>query len=76
MESVKVEKRNSVFEDLRKFDPSAKEHDYIEVTEWTNGEGWDISICNRGVPRHMQLHYDELDAINFLTRYLDVYGEK
>ena len=40
--------------------------DYITVTEWANGEGWDISIGNR----LFSLHYDELVAINYLTASL------
>lgn len=69
---ITFENRKSVFADLRKFDPSAKEHDYIEVIGWSNGEGWDVNICNRGQERHLSLHYDELAAINFLTKALDI----
>lgn len=40
--------------------------DYITVTEWTNGEGWDIAIGDK----LFNLHYDELAAINYLTAFL------
>ena len=36
--------RKSVNDNLRKYDHLAKKDDFIEVTEWTNGEGWDIYI--------------------------------
>lgn len=36
--------RKSVNDNLCKYDHLAKEDDFIEVTEWTNGEGWDITI--------------------------------
>ena len=43
-----------------------RQPEFIEVTEWVNGEGWDITINDR----HFSLHIDELEAINYLTRAL------
>ena len=63
---TKIERRKSVFEELKKFIPWSKDSEFIEVTEWVNGEGWDITINNR----HFSLHIDELEAINYLTRAL------
>ena len=60
-------KRKAVFEDLKKFCYTAKEHDFIEVTEWTNGEGWDINFNDK----HISLTYGELDAINYLVKVLE-----
>lgn len=60
-------KRKTVYEDLKKFCYMAKEHDYIEVTEWTNGEGWDININDKKI----SLTYGELGAINYLTKVLE-----
>ena len=40
--------------------------DYITITEWANGEGWDISIGDR----LFNLNWDELAAINYLTAFL------
>ena len=51
--------RKSVNDNLRKYDHLAKKDDFIEVTEWTNGEGWDITINDRVIP----LTRGELDAI-------------
>ena len=59
----------SISEDLRKFDYLAKEHDYIEVTEWHNGEGWNIDL--NGIV--IQLTDGQLKAINYLTQTLDLY---
>ena len=36
--------KKAIFDDLDKYDYLAKESDFIEVTEWHNGEGWDIYI--------------------------------
>ena len=62
-------KLNSINEDLRKFDYLAKEHDYIEVTEWHNGEGWNIDLNGTTI----QLTDGQLKAINYLTQTLDLY---
>ena len=41
--------------------------DYLTVTEWSNGEGWDIAIGNR----LFSLHSGELRAISYLTAMID-----
>ena len=46
----------------------AKKDDFIEVCEWTNGEGFDISITDKKI---ISLTRGELDAIDFLTKTLD-----
>lgn len=63
--------RPTVSDDLKKYCCLAKDNDFIEITEWTNGEGWDITINDR----YFHLTYGELDAINFLIKYLE-YGER
>ena len=60
-------KLKSISDDLRKYDYLAKEDDFIEVSEWNNGEGWNISINNNT----FQLTVGQLDAINYLTKTLD-----
>ena len=68
---MKVENRKSVSAPLKAFIVGAKEYSFIEVTEWTNGEGWDIRIDDR----EFALHMDELTAINYLTTHLNVCDE-
>ena len=65
-------KRKSVNDKLRKYCYLAKDSDFIEVTEWVNGEGWDITINDRVI----SLTYGELKAINYLTEALDIENEK
>ena len=64
MEKVK---RKSVNDNLQKYDYLAKDYEFIEVTEWRNGEGWDISINDKII----QLTMGQLDAINYLTKALE-----
>ena len=68
---MELNNRKSVMADLKKFSPIFNDNDFIEVTEWTNGEGWDITINER----HFHLHMDELSAINYLTAYLEYNNE-
>ncbi len=42
-------------------------HDFIEVTEWSNGEGWDIAINEK----HFQLHFTEWDVLKKLIKKFD-----
>lgn len=58
--------RKSVHDELRKYCILAKKDDFIEVCEWTNGEGWDVTLNDKII----SLTYGELDAINYLTRTL------
>lgn len=64
---MEIENRKSVYDDLIKYDPLAKEGDFIEVTEWTNGEGYDVSLNERII----SLSLGQLEAINYLTKVLD-----
>lgn len=58
--------RKSVSDDLNVYDICAKDGDFIEVTEWANGEGWDITINNQ----YIHLTDGQLSAINYLTQTL------
>ena len=64
---MELYKRKAVNDSLKKYDHLAKDSDFIEVTEWANGEGWDISLNNRLI----SLTYGQLEAINYLVKALD-----
>lgn len=59
--------RKSVNDKLRKYDHLAKDDDFIEVTEWANGEGWDVTINEK----QLLLTRGQLDAIEYLTKSLN-----
>lgn len=63
---MKTAERLSVSDDLVKYDFLAKKDSFIEVTEWTNGEGYDITIDGK----NLSLTSGELDAINYLVNSL------
>lgn len=62
-----IENRKSINANLNIFDYLEKEKGFIEVTEWTNEEGWDITINDF----HFSLTQGQLEAINYLTKTLD-----
>lgn len=67
MSTLNFNSRKSVSDDLNKYCIFAKDNDFIEVTQWTNGEGWDITINDKRI----YLTDGELKAINHLVNSLD-----
>lgn len=65
--------RKSVSDSLNKYDylVNKDEHSFIEVTEWANGEGFDITIETKNKSKLMSLTTGELEAINYLTKSLE-----
>lgn len=63
---MKTGKRKAINDYLRRFDYLAKEDDFIEVTEWSNGEGISVTI-NMNT---FELTFGQLDAINYLSQAL------
>ena len=61
----------SVYDNLSKYDSLAKPDDFIEVTEWTNGEGVIVTINDTTI----SLTYGQINAINYLIDSLS-YHEK
>lgn len=58
----------NLVDNLKNYDYLAKDSDYISVTEWQNGEGYDIDVNGQQMFRLTQ---GELEAINYLVKTLD-----
>lgn len=69
---MKISSRKSINDDLQKYDYLKDKSSFIEITTWTNGEGWDIAINER----IFNLTCGELEAINYLTKALDYESNK
>lgn len=67
--NLKIYKRRSIFSDLDKFEPDCKKSSFIECTEWTNGDGVDISISNYS-EKYISLSWGEAKAIHKLVKKL------
>ena len=65
---MKFVNRKSVNDKLSKYDylSNNDSDDFIEVTEWANGEGITVAINEK----IYELTYGQLDAINYLSHAL------
>lgn len=75
---VGINNRITISDSLNKYDYLVKKDDkaFIEVTEWVNGEGIDISIERDKESKLFSLTYGELDAINYLTQTIKFKGDE
>ena len=51
---------------LKNYDHLAKEHDFIELCEWHNGEGFDVTISDT---KSISLTWGEFEALCALVHY-------
>lgn len=70
---VKIKNRVSASDSLSKYDYLRNKDDkaFIEVTEWGNTEGIDISIERENESTLFSLTYGELAAINYLAKTIE-----
>jgi len=67
--SIEIKQRKSKFTELSLYDHFAEQNDYMEFTEWSNGEGFDVST---GLTKHYQtfsLTYGQWEAMQALVAY-------
>jgi hypothetical protein len=63
--------RNSVFAELDQWCFGyGDKHDYIEVTEWYNGEGFDVDIETHQRQR-FQLSWGQWEALKYLVNKIE-----
>lgn len=70
---VKIKNRISASDSLSKYDYLRNKDNkaFIEVTEWGNTEGIDISIERENESKLFSLTYGELAAINYLSKTIE-----
>lgn len=66
---IKTTNRECKQVELRLYCYLASDGDTIEVTEWTNGEGYDVAIISMHGDRHFSITDGELQALNVLINY-------
>lgn len=74
--NMEFNNRKSVNSLLKNYDYLCKDDDFIEITEWTNGEGYDISIETKSNTKFYSLTHGELEAINHLIKSLEYNDHK
>ena len=68
--NIQHAQRKSVYANLDQFDVLAQKNTYIEVTDWTNLEGFDVNINSH---QKFSLTWDEYKALKKLVKELDKY---
>ena len=63
---IKTYSRPAKFAELKGYCPFAKDSDYIEITEWWNGEGFDVSISEE---KTISLTWGEWELIQKMVEY-------
>lgn len=69
MSEIKVSNRRSVFAKLKDYCMHSGDHDYMEVTQWTNGEGFDIIIDRKRDRERFSLSYGEVELLMVLLNW-------
>lgn len=64
---MKFYKRKTVSSKLKGYDPFATNSDFMEVTEWENGEGFDIFISTQRQDKSFSLTFGEAALLNILV---------
>jgi len=68
---MEFHKRKSVITELKPFCHLSGEDDYIEVTEWSNGEGLDINVSDKIGNQTISITYGEYDALKKVIKFLN-----
>ena len=58
--------RMAFFTELDVFCHHSKDNDFIEITEWGNGEGYDVVICTHTKNQTFSLTHGEIQALQYL----------
>ena len=69
MSKIEVSKRRTVFAELKNYCMHSGENDYMEVTEWSNGEGYDILIDRKRGMERFSLSYGEWELLMVLMNW-------
>lgn len=63
-------KIDAVFTVLKGFDAFARDEDFIEVSLWRNGEGFEVNLSSCG-EQHFQMTWGQFNALKKLVKELD-----
>ena len=68
--SIETCQRNAAFTSLDTYDLFAKSDSFIEVTEWYNGEGFDVMLSTQSGEQRMSFSWGEYKALRELCKHL------
>ena len=61
--------RRAVFGELKDYCMHSGDHDYMEVTEWSNGEGYDVVISHKGGVESFGITHGGWELLQVLMNY-------
>jgi hypothetical protein len=67
--NIKVDQRRAVFAELKGYCHMCGDNDYMEVTEWSNGEGYDVCINRKSDSEKFSLTYGEVELLTVLLNW-------
>ena len=68
---MEIKQRKSVMSELKAFCYPSRDEDYIEVTEWSNGEGIDVNISDSSGDKTIALTFGEFKALKKAIKFLN-----
>ena len=66
---IEVSKRRAVFAELKDYCLMSGDNDYMEVTEWSNGEGYDVCIDRKNGGEKFSPTYGEVELLTVLLNW-------
>lgn len=69
MSNIEVSQRRAVFSALKAYCHHSGDNDFIEITEWSNGEGYDIVIDRKHNTDRFSLTYGEWELLQVLINW-------
>ena len=67
---IEVSEVKVAFCELKEFCYLSNDNDFIEVTKWTNGDGFNVCISRKNHEQNFSLTSGELDAVNVLSKVI------
>jgi hypothetical protein len=68
---IKIGNRKAAFCELKYYCHLAGDHDYMEITKWTNGEGYDICIDRKHGSERFSMTEGEIQLLQVLVNFRD-----
>ena len=66
---IEQSKRRAVFSELEGYCVMSGENDFMEVTQWSNGEGYDICVNRKNGVEKFSLTFGEFDLLIVLMHW-------
>jgi len=67
--TISIYNRKAKFAELKPYCHLAGSSDFIELTEWANGEGFEVTLSSKNREQHFSLTYGEFQALLALHSY-------